>query len=64
MSDGSSLNLLKTNLCVEHISASQTPDVDTLDSEIDKGPKFIDSGFFSRPYCLIKEGEGTFLCNM
>ena len=27
----------------------------TLDSEIDVGPKFINFGFFSRPYGLIRD---------
>ena len=36
----------------------------TLDSGIDVGPTFIKFAFFSRPYCLIREGESTFLCNM
>jgi hypothetical protein len=31
-----------------------------LDSGIDVGPIFIILDFFSRPYCLFKEGESTF----
>jgi hypothetical protein len=30
-----------------------------LDSGIQVGPTFINFGFFSKPYCLIKEGKST-----
>ena len=31
------------------------PKINTLESGIDVGPRFINFGFFSRPYRLIRE---------
>ena len=56
------VSIYKTNNKVKGFLKSHfTPP--TLDSGIDVGPTFINFRFFFRPYCLIKEGERTFLCN-
>ena len=54
---GNELTTIKENSGIQGLTTA----ISTLDSRIDVGLTFINFGYFSRPYCLIRERENTFL---